>query len=76
MLKKSNVWTDVTVRTSSWSSDDNKLAEFLRIHMLLTPLRLVLVLQYLTNPSFMVLGSFVRSHDRSSAVHLLEPAIK
>ena len=43
---------DVAVRTSSWSSDDNKLVEFFRIHMLLTPLRMVLVLQYLTNPSF------------------------
>ena len=44
---------------SSWSSDDNKLVEFFRIHMLLTPLRLVLVLQYLTSPSFMVLRSLV-----------------
>ena len=43
--------------------------------MLLTPLRLVLVLQYLTNPSFMVLSTLVRRHDRSFVVHLLEPAI-
>ena len=40
-VEKSNGWTDVAVRTSSWSSDDNKLVEFFRIHMLLTPLRLV-----------------------------------
>ena len=72
---KSNVWADVAVGTSSWSSDDNKLVEFFRIHMLLTPLRLVLVLQYLTNPSFMVLSTLVRRHDRSFVVHLLEPAI-
>ena len=26
-VEKSNVWTDVAVRTSSWSSDDNKLVE-------------------------------------------------
>ena len=75
MLKNQNVWTDVAVCTSSWSSDDNKLVEFFRIHMLLTPLRLVLVLQYLTNPSFMVLSTLVRRHDRSFVVHLLEPAI-
>ena len=43
-VEKSNVWTDVAVRTSSWQSDDSKVVEFLRIHMLLTPLRLVLVL--------------------------------
>ena len=45
------------------------------MHMLLTPFQLVLVLQYLTNPSFMVLSSLVRRHDRSFVVHLLEPAI-
>ena len=49
--------------------------EFFRIHMLLTPLQLVLVLQYLTNPSFTVLSSLVRRHDRSFVVHLLEPPI-
>ena len=32
--------------------------------MLLTPLRLVLVLQYITNSSFMVLGTLVRRHDK------------
>ena len=72
MLK--NVWTDVAVQTSSWSSDDNKLVEFFKIHMFLTQLRLVLLLQYLTNPSFMVLSSLVRRHERSFVVHLLEPA--
>ena len=72
---KSNVWIDVTVRRSSWSGDDNKLVEFFRIHMLLTPLRMVLVLQYLTNPSFTVLSSLVRRHGRSFVVHLMEPAI-
>ena len=56
-VEKSNVWTDLAVRTSSWSSDDNRLVEFFRVHMLLTPLRLVLVLQYLTNLSFTVLSS-------------------
>ena len=63
-VEKSNIWTDVAVRTSSCSSDDNKLVEFFRIHML-TPLRLVLVLQYLTNPFSTVLSSLVRRHDRS-----------
>ena len=35
-VENSNVWTDVAVRMSSWSSDDNKIVEFFRIHMLLT----------------------------------------
>ena len=74
-VEKSNVWTDVAVRTSSWSSDDNELVQFFRIQMLSTPLRLVLVLQNLINPSFMVLSTLVRRHDRSFVVHLLEPAI-
>ena len=74
-VEKSNVWTDVPVRTSSWSSDDNKLAEFFRIHMLLTPFQLVLVNQHLTNPPFLVLSSLMRRHNRSFVVHLLEPAI-
>ena len=73
-VENSNVWTDVALWTSSWSSDDNKLVEFFRIHMLLIPLRLVFMLQYLANPSFMVLSSLVRRHDRSFVIHLLEPA--
>ena len=43
--------------------------------MLLTSLRLVLVLQYLTNPSVMVLSTLVKRNDRSFVVHLLESAI-
>ena len=75
MLKKSNVWTNIAVWTSSWSSDDNKLAEFFRIHTLLKQMQLVLALQYLTNLSFMVLSSLVKRDDRSLVVHLLEPAV-
>ena len=48
-VEKSNVWTDVAVRTSSWSSDDNKHVEFFRIHMLLTPLWLIINLNELDN---------------------------
>ena len=65
----------MAVQTFSWSSDDNRLVEFYRIHMLVTPLRLSRVLLYLTNPSSMVLSSLVRRHGRSFVVHLLEPAI-
>ena len=65
----------VAVRTSSWSSDGNKLVEFFRIHILLTLLQLVLVLQNLTNPSFMVLSSLVKKQNRSFVIHVLEPAI-
>ena len=70
---KSNVWTGVAVRKSSWSSDGNKVVEFFRILMLLTPLQLVLVLQYLTNPSFMVRSD--RSFVVHFVVHLLEPML-
>ena len=52
------------------------LWSFLTIHMLLTPLRLVLVLQYLINPSLMMVNTLVSRHDKSFTVHLLEPAIK
>ena len=50
--------------------------EFLTIHMLLTPLWLVLVLQYLISPSLTVFNILVSRHDKSFVVHLLEPAIK
>ena len=72
---KSNVCADVAVRKSSWSSDDNKLFEFFSIHIFFIPMRLVLVLPYLTNSSFMVLSSLVRTHGRSFVVHVLGPAI-
>ena len=78
MLKISNVWTDVAVRTSSWSSDNNKLVEFFEIYMLLPALQLVLVLQYLTNPSFMVLSSLAGGGGGgggTKGLFLLEPAI-
>ena len=53
----------------------NLLSSESRIHMLLTPLQLVLVLQYLANPPFTVLSSSVTKHDRSFLLHLLEPAV-
>ena len=71
-VEKPNAWTDVAAQTSSRPSDDNKPAELPRIHMLLTPLWLVLVLQYLTNPSFMAHSTLVRRHDRPPAAHSLE----
>ena len=61
---------------SSWSKDDNRLMEFLTIHMLLTPLMLVLVLLYQIIPPFTVVNTLVSRHDKSFVVHLLEPAIK
>ena len=63
-VEKSYVCTDVAVRTSSWSSDDNRHVEFFRIHILFTPLRLVLVAQYLISPSLTVDSNFVRRHDK------------
>ena len=55
---------------------DNRFVEFLTIHMLLTPLQLVLVLLYLISPSFTVVNTLVTRHDKSFVVRLLEPAIK
>ena len=66
---------DVAVRMSSWSSDDNKLAVFFIIHTLMILLWLLLVLQHLTNPSFMVLKNLVRRHGESFVLHLLKPGI-
>ena len=74
-VEKPSVCTVVAVRTSSWSRDDNRLVEFLTIHMLLTPLRLVLVLQYLISSSFMLVNTLVSRHDKLFVVYLLEPAI-
>ena len=65
-VEKSYLWTDVAVRASTWSRDHNRLVEFLTIHMLLTPLRLVLVLQYLISLSLMVVNTLVSRHDKSS----------
>ena len=66
-VKMSYVCTDVAVWISNWSSDDNR-------HVYNR--QLVLVAQYLTNPSLVVDSNFVRKHDKSLVVHLLEPAIK
>ena len=55
---------------------DNGLDECLTIHMLLTPLPLVLVSQYLISLSLMMVNTLVSRHDKSFVVHLLEPAIK
>ena len=75
-VEKSYVCTDVAVRTSNWSSDNNRHVEFFKIHMFFTPLRLISVAQYRISPSLMVDSNVVRIHDKSLVVHLLEPAIK
>ena len=75
-VEKSYVCTDVAVQTSKWLIDDNRHVDFFSIHMLFASLRLVLVTQYLVSPSLMVDSNFVRRHERSLVVHLLEPAIK
>ena len=68
-VEKSYVRTDVAVKTSSWSRNGNRLVEFLTIQMLLTPLRLALVLQYLITPSSTVVNTLVSRHDKSFVVH-------
>ena len=75
-VEKSYVLTDIAVRTSSWSLDDNRLVDFLKIHMLLTLLQLIFVLRYLISPSLVVVKTLVSRHDQSFVVHLLEPVTK
>ena len=41
-VKKSYVCNDVAVRKSNWSRDENRHVELFSMHMLLTPLQLVL----------------------------------
>ena len=48
VLKNQKVLTNLVYLTSNFSSDDNKLVEFFRIHMLFNPLQLILVLQLCT----------------------------
>ena len=75
-VEYSYVCTEVTVRTSNWSSDDNRHVKFFSTYMLFTPSRLVLVAQYLISKSLMVDSNFARRHDKSLVVHVLGPAIK
>ena len=65
-----------TVRTSNWSSDNNRLVEFFSTHMLFTPLWLVLIAQLLISLSLTGESTFVRRQDMPLVVHLLEPPIK
>ena len=46
-------------RISNFSSDDDNLVELFKIHMLFTPLWIILVLQYLPNPSLMMVKILV-----------------
>ena len=55
---------------------DSKFVEFLSIHILLTPVWLVLILQYFSSPVFMTVSILVNKLDNYFVVHLLEPAIK
>ena len=57
-------------------NDDSKFAEFLSIHILLTPVWLLLILQYFSSPVFMTVSILVNKLDNSFVVNLLEPAIK
>ena len=50
--------------------------EFLSIHILLTPVRLAFILQYVSSPVFMTVSILVNKLDNCFVVHLLEPAIK
>ena len=75
-VEKSNVWMEVALWTPKWPNDDNKFVEFLSIHILLTPVWPILILQYFSSPVFMTVSILVNKLDNSFVVHLLEPAIK
>ena len=57
-------------------NDDSKFVEFLSIHILLTPVWLVFILQYFSSPVFMTVSISVNKLDNCFVVHLLEPAMK
>ena len=46
-VEKSNVWTAATLWTPNWSNDDSKFVKFFSIHVLLTPVWLAFILQYI-----------------------------
>ena len=52
------------------------LFEFLSIHILLTPVWLVFILQYFCSPVFITVSILVNKLDNCFVVHLPEPAIK
>ena len=52
------------------------LWKFLSIHILLTPVWLVFILQYFSGPVFMTVSILVNKLDNCFVVHLLEPAKK
>ena len=60
----------------SGGNDDSKFVEFLTIHILLAPVRLVFILQYFSSPVFMTVSILVNKLDNCFVVHLLEPAMK
>ena len=62
--------------TPKSSNDDSKFVEFLSIHILLTPVWLVFILQYFSSPVAMTVSILVTKLDNCLVVHLLEPAMK
>ena len=65
---------EVTLRTPKWANDDSKFVEFLRIHILLTPVWLVFTLQNLSSPVFITVSILVNKLDNYVVVYL--PAMK
>ena len=58
-VEKSNVWMEVALWTPKWLKDDSKFVEFLSIHILLTPVWLVFILQYFSSPVFITVSILV-----------------
>ena len=67
---------EVTLWTPKSPNDDSKFVEFLSIHIVLTPVWLVFILQYFSCPVFMTVSILVNKLDNCFVVHLLEPAMK
>ena len=74
-VEKSSAWMKVALWTPKWPNDDSKFVEFLSIHILLTPVWLVFMLQYFSSPVFMAVSILVNKLDNCFAVHLVELAM-
>ena len=75
-VETSDVRMEVALWTPKRPNDDSKFVEFLSIHILLTPIWLICMLQYLSIPVFMTVSILVKRLDNCFVVHLLKPAMK
>ena len=61
---------------SKSANDDSEFVKFVSIHILLSPIWLVFILQYFSSPVFMTVSILVNKLDNCFEVHFLEPVMK